>query len=70
MKRTGSTVAIVPRVGFVNPDAEKEQRDKQEATTRLINAEPITFAEKSKKWKAATGQCEVAFWSVRSRVRR
>jgi hypothetical protein len=68
-KRTETTAAIVRRiVGKLDPGEMAEKRRLQEETARRIDAEPLTWSEKAKRWTAETGQSGATLWRVLKRV--
>jgi hypothetical protein len=68
-KRTKTTAAIVRRiVGKLDPQDVAKRRRLQEETARRIDAEPLPWSEKAKRWAAETGQSGATFWRVLKRL--
>jgi hypothetical protein len=66
--KTETTVAIVRRVvGKLDPQTVSNRRRHQEETARRIDAEPLSWSEKAKRWTAETGQSGATFWRVLKR---
>jgi hypothetical protein len=45
------------------------RRRVQEATARSIDAEPLPWSEKVKRWTEQTGQSKATFWRVLKRLK-
>jgi hypothetical protein len=45
------------------------ERRQQEETARAIDALPLGWGEKAKRWKHQTGQSETTFWRVLRRLK-
>jgi hypothetical protein len=56
-------------VGKLDPQAGADRRRVQEATARRIDAEPLPWSEKVKRWTEQTGQSEATFWRVLRRLK-
>jgi hypothetical protein len=70
-RRTGETVATVRRiVGKLDPEAVADRRRLQEETVRRIDAEPMSWSKKVKRWMSETGQSGATFWRVLKRCAR
>jgi len=66
-ERAGTTVAKVRRlVPKVDKAAQCRQ---QEETARAIDALPLTWGEKAKRWKEQTGQSGTTLWRVLQRMK-
>ena len=66
-ERTGTTVRKVRRI--VGKVDKAEERRQQEETARAIDALPLGWGEKAKRWKQQTGQSETTFWRVLRRLK-
>jgi hypothetical protein len=66
-ERAGTTVSKVRRI--VGKLDQAGQRRQQEETARAIDALPVAWGEKVKRWKEQTGQSEATFWRVLQRLK-
>jgi hypothetical protein len=69
-RRTEATPAVVRRVvGKLDPQTVADRRRVQERAAHSIDADPLPWSEKVKRWREQTGQSEATFWRVLRRLK-